>query len=243
MDVQAGVPQGSIIGSLLFLIFINDLLDNLTSNPKLLADDTSLFSTVTDPNVTANQINKDLYNISTWIHQWKMNFNPDTRKQAQEVRFSRKVRVTAHSELVFNNTLVHETATQKHLGTFPDFKLSFQEYFENMLNKVNKTIGLLRILQNALPRPSLLTICKSFIRPHLDYGDIIYDQAHNASFQQKVQSIQYNAALAITEALRGTSKEKLFEDLGLESLQHRRWYRKLCCFYKILANLQNIFLI
>ena len=67
---------------------------------------------------------------------------------------------------------------------FLDFKLTFQEHLENMLNKVNKTIGLLRKLQNTLPRPSLLTIYKSFIRPHLDYGDAIYDQAYNVSLQQ-----------------------------------------------------------
>ena len=85
-----------------------------------------------------------------------------------------------------------------------------------MLNKVNKSIGLLRKLQNTLPRPSLLTIYKSFIRPHLDYSDIIYDQAHDASSQQKVESIQYKAALAITGTIRETSKEKMFEELGLE---------------------------
>ena len=144
----------------------------------MLADNTSLFSTVTDPNVTANQINNDLHNISTWAYQWKMNFNPDTSKQAQEVLFSRKVKVTAHPQLVSNNNPVHETATQKHLGMFLEFKLNFQEHFENMLNKVNKTIGLLRKLQNTLPRPSLLTIYKSFIRPHLDYGNVMYDQAY-----------------------------------------------------------------
>ena len=117
---------------------------------------------------------------------------------------------------------------------FLDLELNFQEHFENMLNKVNKTIWLLRKLQNTLPRPSLLTIYKSFIRPHLDYGNVMYDQAYNVSFQQKVESIQYNAAVAITGAIRRTSKEKLFEELGLQSLQHRRWYRNLCCFYKIL---------
>ena len=121
MDTQAGVPQDSILGPFLFLIYINDLPGNLTSNPKLFADGTSLFSTVTDPSVTANQINDDLHNISTWAHQWKMNFNPDTSKQAQVVIFCLKVKVTAHPQLVFNNNLVHETATQKHLGTFLDF--------------------------------------------------------------------------------------------------------------------------
>ena len=79
----------------------------------------------------------------------------------------------------------------------------------------------------------LLTIYKSFIRPPLNYGDIIYDQAYNVSFHQKLDSIQYNAALAITGAIRGTSKEKLYDELGLETLEKRRWYRKLCCFFKI----------
>ena len=79
MDVQAGVLQDST------WTVINDLPDNLTPNPKLLADDTSLFSTVTDPNAMANQINNDLHNINTWDYQWKMNLNPDTSKHAQEV--------------------------------------------------------------------------------------------------------------------------------------------------------------
>ena len=82
---------------------------------------------------------------------------------------------------------------------FLDFKLNFQEHFEKMFNKVNETIGILRKLQNTLPRSSLLTIYKSFIRLHLDYGDIFYDQAYNAYFQQKVKNIQYNAALVLPE--------------------------------------------
>ena len=84
-----------------------------------------------------------------------------------------------------------------------------------------------------LPMPALLTIYKSFIRPHLDYSDIIYDQAYNLSFHQKLESIQYNAVLALAEVLRGSSTEKLYQELGLESLQLRRWYRKLRCLYKI----------
>ena len=74
----------------------------------------------------------------------------------------------------------------------------------------------------------------SFIRPHLDYGDTVYDQTYNNSFHQKLESIQYNTALAITGAIRGTSSEKLYQELGLESLQQRRWYRKLCTFFKII---------
>ena len=111
-----------------------------------------------------------------------------------------------------------------------DNRLTFDEHLTNVSNKISKTIGLLRKLQNILPRPAHLTIYKCFIRPHLDYGDIVYDQPYNLSFHQKLESIQYNAALALTGAIRGSSREKLYQELGLES---RRWYRKLCCFYKI----------
>ena len=80
-----------------------------------------------------------------------------------------------------------------------------------MLNKVHKTIGLLQKLPNTRPRLSLLIIYKAFLKSHLDYGDIIYHQAYDASFQQKVESIQYNAALAITGAIRGTSKRNFLK--------------------------------
>ena len=133
----------------------------------------------------------------------------------------------------FNNNNVSQASSQKHLGLTLDNRLTFDKHLTNVSNKISKTIGLLRKSQNILPRPALLTIYKCFIRPHLDYGDIIYDQAYNLSFHQKLESIQYNAALPLTGAIRGSSSEKLYQELGLESLQLRRWYRKLCCFYKI----------
>ena len=91
-------------------------------------------------------------------------------------------------------------------------------------------------MQNTLPRQVLITIYKAFVRPHLDYGDILYDQAYNASFHQKLEKIQYNACIAITGAIRGTSKEKVYQELGLESLANRRWFGKLCFFFKTLKN-------
>ena len=92
-----------------------------------------------------------------------------------------------------------------------DTKLNFQEHLYNVLSKVNKTIGLLRKLQAfLLRRQSLVTAYKAFIRPHLDYGDNIYDQTYNEPFHQKIDSIQYNAVLAIADAIRGTSREKRY---------------------------------
>ena len=111
--------------------------------------------------------------------------------------------------------------------------MKFQEHLNNVLSKVNKTIGLLRKLQAFLLCQSLVTVCKAFIIPYLDDGDIIYDHSYNESFHRKIESIQYNAALAIAGAIRGTSREKLYQELGLESIRKRRWNRKLCYFFKI----------
>ena len=116
-----------------------------------------------------------------------------------------------------------------------DTKSNFQKH-DNIISKVDKTIELLRKLQAAFPRPSLVTINEAFIRPHLDYGDIIYDQAYKESFHQKLESIQYNAALAITGAIVGTYRERLYQELGLESLQKRLWFRNLSYFFKILKD-------
>ena len=89
-SVLAGVPHGLILGPLIFLVYINDLPDSLESTVKLFADDTSLFSTAYDPNILANHLDKDLKKNSDWAYKWKMIFNPDLSKQAQEVIFSRK---------------------------------------------------------------------------------------------------------------------------------------------------------
>ena len=89
-------------------------------------------------------------------------------------------------------------------------RIRFSLHLKNVQNKVNKTIGLLRKLQDTLPRTSLIIIFKSLIRSHLDYGDIIYDRAYNTSFHQNMESLQYSAALAITGTVRGTSRAKLY---------------------------------
>ena len=145
-----------------------------------------------------------------------------------------------HPPLVFNNANVSQCKSQKHPGIILDSKLTFEEHYKTVLSKTNRTIE----LQNLLPRESLITIYKAFIGPHLDYGDVLFDQAFNASSQEKLESIQYNACHALTGTIRGTSKMKLYQQLSFESFQLRRWYRKLCIlirFSKI--NLQLICLI
>ena len=90
LPIKAGVPQGSILGPLLFLSYINDLPEGLHSNVKLFADDTAIFSSVHTPIETANELLQDLEKIKNWAIQWKMLFNPDQSKPINEVVFSKK---------------------------------------------------------------------------------------------------------------------------------------------------------
>ena len=233
LPIKAGVPQGSILGPLLFLSFINDLPEGLISKVKLFADDTAIFSTVNTPIETQNELMHDLEKIRNWAIQWKMLFNPDQTKPIKEVIFSKKNNKTNHPDLFFNNVQIDKCLYEKHLGLILDEKLSFKQHIDEKIEKAMKIVGTIRRLNSVLPRFSLLTIYKSFVRPHVDYGDVIYDQPNNQSFVDKIESVQYDAALAITGAIRGTSRIKLYKELGLESLKDRRWMHRLCFFQKI----------
>ena len=230
------------MGPLLFLVYINDLPENLRSSTKLFADDTSLFSIVSDVNRSFNDLSADLSHFEKWAHQWKMSFNPDPNKQATEVVFSRKNNPANHTPLVFNNLQVATVPYQKHLGLYLDRTLSFEFHLKEKMSKANKVIGLIKHFSKTLPRKSLITLYTSFARPHLDYADVIYDQPHNEKFCSTIESIQYNAALAITGAIRGTSKERIYQELGLESLRNRRWFHKLCFIFKVINDRSPFYL-
>ena len=115
-------------------------------------------------------------------------------------------------------------------------KLNFKEHLKEKFAIVNKGIGMLKKLSIYLPLHFLVTLYKAFIRPHLDYGDIIYDKPNNVIICNKIESLQCNGTLAITGAIRGSSKEKLYQELDFEYLSSRRWLRKFCLFYKIVVN-------
>ena len=141
-NVEGWVPQDSILGPLLLLIYISNLPDNLLTNVKLSADDTSLFSVVHNIATSSCDLNYDLNRVREW--KFKMSFNPKPWKLAQEVIFTCK--------LQNNESFVEETCIQKHLGMLLGFRLDFQEHWKSLLKKLNKTVALLRKFQNALPR-------------------------------------------------------------------------------------------
>ena len=140
--IESGAPQGSVLGPLLFLVYINDLESNIKSNIKFFADDTMLFSIVKDPVTSASDLNHDLDMIYQWEHQWKMEFNPDPTKQASEVN---------HPQLTFNGSAVIKVNEQKHLGLILESGISFKNISVKRLQRQKRILEYLNIFRNFSP--------------------------------------------------------------------------------------------
>ena len=141
--VTCGVPQGSILGPLLFLVYINDLEQDIKSRIKFYAVDTMLYLIVKDPSLSAEELNYDLDIIHQLAHQWKMKFNPDPTKQANEIVFSCKRSKPNHPPLSLNDNQVVQVDKQKHLGLILCPNLCFQKDINEKLTKARKMTGLI----------------------------------------------------------------------------------------------------
>ena len=188
--VTAGVPQGSVLGPLCFLIYINDLLDDLSFDAKLFADDTSLFTVVYDETVAADQLNRDLKVVIDWAYQWKMQFNLDINKQAVHVIFSQKRTKPVYPPLFFSDAPVVIKDEQKNLGMVLDSALNFRSHVRENIISARKGIGVIRCLSKYVSRHVLDQMYKLYVRPHLDNGDVIYhkfDPELTLDFTKKIE--------------------------------------------------------
>ena len=149
------MPQGSLLGPLFFLVYINDLTADLKCNVKLFADDTSLFTVAQEANEAAEHMNHDLQLVSQWAHGWRKSFNPDPQQQAVELLFSRKRNEIDHPVILFNNIPVKKVNEHKHLRIILDLKLSFSPHIKAAISKTRKGIGLLKYLSKYLPSPDI----------------------------------------------------------------------------------------
>ena len=145
-EVKASAPQGSILGPLFFLIYINVSSENIKSTVKLFPDDTSIFHIANDPNTSVEILNDDLTRFSEWAYRRKTEFNLDPSKQAQEVLFSNKATKANHPNIIFNVDTVQKSANQKHLGLILDERPNFNDHIASTLNTVNKSTSTLRKL-------------------------------------------------------------------------------------------------
>ena len=147
--------------------------------------------------------------------------------------------------MFFNGYEIVVKAEHKHLGMILESKLSFQSHAREAIIKARKGIGIIRFLSRYLSRGVLDQIYKLYVRPHLDYSDIIYHRYYpefKLEFTKRLESTQYSAVLAVSGAWRGTNTDNLYEELDWDILYYRRWYRRLCHFYNLRNNQRPLYL-
>jgi hypothetical protein len=233
--ILAGVPQGSVLGPLLFLIFINDITHVIRRcKIRLFADDTCLFIEVDEPTEAAEALNEDLASINEWADKWLVTFSPPKTK---ELLISNKA-PHDHPALYLNNERIAEVKHHKHLGIHLSHNLSWNKHAEETAKKATKCLGILRPLKFLLDRASLETLYKSFIRPILEYADIIWDapdaHRHGLDILEKVQT---EAARIVTGATARCSTENLYNEVGWEKLSLRRRLHRSTMMYKIMTGI------
>ena len=225
----------SVLGPLLFLIFINDITHVIRHcNIRLFVDDTCLFIEVEDTAEAAAALNKDLEHIQSWADKWLVTFSPPKTK---EMLITTKA-PREQPPLSLNNQPITVVESHKHLGVTLSNNLSWRKHAEEIAKKANKCLGILRPLKFKLDRSSLETMYKSFIRPVLEYADIIWDipnpHRHDLDLLEKVQ---LNAARLVTGATARCSSEELYKEVGWETLAKRRQFHRSAMMHKIINGL------
>ena len=231
--IHAGVPQGSILGPLLFLLYINDIVKDIGSNIRLFADDTSLFLVVDNPNTTAETLNSDLEKITQWAKTWLVTFNP---AKTESLLISRKVIQPVHPPLYMLNEQIKEVHNHKHLGIYLSNDGTWHTHINYIKEKAWNRINIMRKLKFQLDRKSLEITYTSFIRPILEYGNEIWDNCTQYE-KDSLEKIQTEAARIATGTTKLVSLENLYSEIGWETLDIRRKKQKLTLFYKMVHNL------
>lgn len=232
-NVTAGVPQGSILGPLLFLIFINDIVTDIDANIRLFADDTSLSVIVETPETAAHILNSDLQKITNWASTWLVDFNAT---KTESLLFSKKRNRPIHPPLVMNNTPIATVKTHKHLGINFSDDAKWKEHITAVLNKAWRRLGILRTYKFLVSRKCLEKMYITFIRPLLEYGDVVWNNC-NTELKNQIESVQVEAARIVTGATKLCNIQSLLSDLGWETLASRRRSHRLILIYKMINHL------
>lgn len=228
-NLHAGVPQGSVLGPLLFLIFINDIPDGMVGFGRLFADDTSIGHSENDVNVLRSQVNNDLSYLNDWSSKWQIRFNPN---KTDIIVFN----LQGHEfdiEFKFGDIPLNPVKTHTHLGVVLSSDCRWNKHIDKIIESASKQLNILRKLKFKLSRLQLEKIYLTFIRPRLEYASEVWD---NCGFinSDRLEKVQLEAARIVTGLPAFASLDSLYAETGWDKLKTRRTVKKLCLFYKIL---------
>ena len=230
--VSSGIPQGSILGPILFTIFINDLPEGLVNNCKIFADDTKLYGNAND----SNEIQRDIDKLQDWSDKWNLYFNVSKCKVMHIGRNNPRVEYTMTKD---GKTTKIETCEQEtDLGVTFDDKLNFNKHIETAIGKANKMLGLIKRTFSYLNKDTFIKLYKSLVRPHLEYGNIIWNPLLKKQ-SVSIEKVQRRATKLLRQCRQMTYQERL-NYLNLYSLKGRRMRGDLIETYKMFNGFTDI---
>ena len=230
--VKAGVPQGSVLGPILFLVYINDLASSVNCGIRMFADDTCLYLTTNNPIESTEILDSNLNIVWEWAHNWLVKFNPAKTKT---LTFTRKRNLVDYPDLHFGDTPVSLVQTHKHLGVTFQPDLAWGTHLEEKITKATSMLNMLKPFKYRLSRKALELIYFTFIRPVLDYGDILWSNC-GITLMESVEDVQLLAARIVTGAIKGTRHKNLYDETGWETLEKRQEIHQLKLFHKMVHN-------
>ena len=227
-SVVSGVPQGSVLGPVLFLLFINDLPKGLSSSVRLFADDCVLYRNISSQS-DCEILQNDLNQLQKWEQTWLMSFNVS---KCEVMRMSRQRNPISHDYLLHGQVL-EAVDNSKYLGVTLSNKLDWTKHVDSVAGKATKTLGLLRRNLSFAPSKTRAMAYKTIVRPQVEYASPIWNP-HNKSSIQRLEKVQRTAARWICRKWRKNSQVgEMLDDLELDTLEHRRHMTSLVFFYKI----------
>ena len=241
--LNCGVPQGSIIGPLLFLIYINDLPNCLNvGTPRMYADDTNVtFSAATIPDLES-QINSDLNFIDRWLKANKLSLNV---AKTEFMVISSRQKLQSINDYTMNIHIdgapINQSNQSKSLGLIIDENLSWKAHIHEISKKVSSGIGALRRVRPFVSMHTAIKIYKGLIEPHFDYCSVVWDGL-SEQLSEKLQKLQNRAIRVITKSSYDTSPRFLLNWLGWDNLSVRRAKQKANLMYKCINNLAPAYL-
>jgi len=231
IKINAGVPQGSILGPLLFLVYVTDIVENIESDINLFADDTFIMDLINKdfPLLAFDKIERDLSRLVEWAAQWRVTFN---ELKTVYMIVSKKKQQQHYPDITMNNTVLKKVTSHTHLGLTLNDSLTWDDHIERITSKASSRVGCLKRIRSLLPRSTLETLYKSMVRPVLEYGSTIFDNLP-IKLNARLENIQRSAALTCSGAMQRTNRANLLKELGWDTLQERRKYFRLSLFFKM----------
>ena len=231
INVTSGIPQGSVLGPTLFLLYINDISESTDSWLKIFADDTKIFRAITNQSDNL-ELQADLDRLLEWTVKWQLPFNI---AKCKVIHYGTR---NPNYKYILNNTDIQEDTTEKDLGITFDNNLKFSSHIRLIVAKANSRVGILRRNFSYLEPIVFLPLYKALVRPILEYGSVIWNPLFKSD-QEEIEKVQRRATKLVTSISHLPYNMRL-KTLKLDSLKFRRRRSDILQVFRILKGIDNI---